>query len=340
MAVDLGIVIVSWNVRELLAACLDSVYVDLAASNLRARVCVVDNDSRDGSAELVRTQFPHTQLIESENRGMGAGNNLGLKALRSDDGRQTKNGQSLPTIVSGLPSFFLILNPDTLIRPGALRALVDFLRANPKAAIAAPKLVNADGTLQHSGFRFPGVIQAALDLFPPPPRLWRLIDSPLNGRYPASRYAASPFRVDFALGAALAVRAEAIPNGELFDESFFMYCEEIDAQWRLRAQGWETWLVPSAEVIHLGGRSSSQVASRSFVNLWTSRRKLYRRYHGPLVNALVAGLVQAAMRQRIRANHRASQNGQLPPDRRAELNAMLNEVIAVWSRRPSVKREA
>lgn len=315
-------------------------YADLAASGLRARVCVVDNGSQDGSAEFLRAQFPHTHLIEAENRGMGAGNNLGLKALRFDDRPQTKDDKSPPSIVSGLPSFFLILNPDTLIRPGALRTLVDFLRANPKAAIAAPKLVNADGTLQHSGFRFPGVIQAALDLFPPPTRLWRLIDSPLNGRYPASTYTAvSPFRVDFALGAALAVRAEALSNGELFDESFFMYCEEIDAEWRLRAQGWETWLVPGAEVVHLGGRSSSQVASRSFVNLWTSRRKLYRRYHGPLVNALVAALVQAAMRQRIRANHRASQNGHLPPDRRAELNAMLNEVIAVWSRKSNVKRD-
>lgn len=322
MTLDLGIVIVSWNVRDLLAACLDSVYIDLAASGLRARVCVVDNGSHDGSAELVRAQFPNTQLIEAENRGMGAGNNLGLKSL-------------IPN-----PFAFLILNPDTHIRPGALHTLVDFLRANPKAGVAAPKLVNADGTLQHSGFRFPGVIQATLDLFPPPTRLWRLIDSPLNGRYPTNRYAAaSPFRVDFALGAALAVRAEAVPNGELFDERFFMYCEEIDAQWRLRAKGWETWLVPSAEITHLGGRSSSQVASRSFVNLWTSRRKLYRRYHGPLVNALVAALVQAGMRQRIRANHRASQTGQLSPDRRAELNAMLNEVIGVWSRKSNVKRD-
>jgi hypothetical protein len=327
VTLDLGIVIVSWNVRELLAACLDSVYVDLAASGLRARVCVVDNGSHDGSAEFLRAQFPHTQLIEAENRGMGAGNNLGLKSLIPNP--STPNSPS-----SNSPFAFLILNPDTVIRPGALRTLVDFLRANPKAAVAAPKLVNADGTLQHSGFRFPGLVQAALDLFPPPPRLWRLIDSPLNGRYPAGTYsAASPFRVDFALGAALAVRAEAVPNGELFDESFFMYCEEIDAQWRLRAKGWETWLVPGAEIVHLGGRSSSQVASRSFVNLWVSRRKLYRRYHGPLVNALVAALVQAGMRQRIRANHRASQTGQLSPDRRAELNAMLNEVIGIWSRK-------
>ncbi|MBL8046362.1 MAG: glycosyltransferase family 2 protein [Anaerolineales bacterium] len=318
MTLDLGIVIVSWNVRDWLTACLDSVYVDLAASGLRARVCVVDNGSHDGSAELVRTQFPNTQLIEAENRGMGAGNNLGLKSL----------------IVNSSPFAFLILNPDTFIHPGALRTLVDFLRANPQAGVAAPKLVNADGTLQHSGFQFPGVIQATLDLFPLHPRLWRLMDSPLNGRYPASFYtAASPFRVDFALGAALAVRAEAVPNGELFDESFFMYCEEIDAQWRLQAKGWETWLVPGAEIVHLGGRSSSQVASRSFVNLWTSRRKLYRRYHGPLVNALVAALVHTSMRQRIRANHRASQNGLLPPDRRAELNAMLNEVIGIWSRK-------
>ena len=319
---DLGIVIVNWNVRDLLAACLDSVYLDLAQSGLQARVCVVDNASTDGSAGFVRAQFPRTLLIEAENRGMGAGNNLGLRAL----------GFGGPAA----PFAALILNPDPVVRPGALRGLVDWLRARPAAGVAAPQLRNPDGSRQHSGFRLPGVRQAALDLFPLPGRLARLMDSPFNGRYPERRYAAGrPFRVEHTLGAAFAVRGAALAAGALFDETFHMYCEEIDAQWRLARAGWEAWIVPAAEIVHYGGRSTSQDPTRSFVHLWTSRRRLYHRYHGPLANALVRGLVVAALRGRIRANYRRSQRGEITPDRRAELNQMLTEVIHVWqSRRP------
>ena len=143
---DLGIVIVNWNVRGLLAACLDSVYLDLAQSGLRAVVCVVDNGSTDGSVEMLRAQFPRTLVIESENRGMGAGNNVGLRALGFENPKpQIPNPKA--------PFAALILNPDTIVRPGALRQIVEFLRAHPRAGVASPKLLNADGSLQHSGLR-------------------------------------------------------------------------------------------------------------------------------------------------------------------------------------------
>src|SRR5258706_4937673 len=119
--VDLGIVIVNWNVGQLLAACLDSIYLDLAQSGgrLKAAVCVVDNGSTDGSTDMLRAQFPHTLLLESENVGMGAGNNRGLRWLIEHDH----------------PFALLVLNPDTVVRPGALSALVDFLRQHPRAGI-------------------------------------------------------------------------------------------------------------------------------------------------------------------------------------------------------------
>jgi len=340
----LGIVIVNWNVRDLLAACLDSIYLDLAQSQLRAEVCVVDNGSTDGSVEMLRAQFPRTRVIESENRGMGGGNNLGLRALGFEENPESsqipeakRRGQiPNPNLQSSNPPFALILNPDTIVRPGALRHLVEFMRAHPRAGVAAPKLLNPDGSLQHSGFRFPGLTQAALDLFPPLGRLSRLTDSLLNGRYPAWVYAAgSPFRVDHTLGAAFVVRREAIAEGGMFDETFQMYCEEIDWQWRMARAGWERWVVPAAEIIHSGGQSTAQVRVNSFRELWTSRRRLYYRYHGLVVNALLSRLVQFAMRQRIRANHRRSHSGALAADARAELNNALNEIIKVWqSRRP------
>ena len=313
---DLGIVIVNWNVCALLAACLDSVYADLAqsAGRLAARVLVVDNGSTDGSVDMLHARFRDTPLIVSENCGMGAGNNLGLRAL----GFGPHTGSPRPPA----PAAALILNPDTLVRPGALLALVEFLRARPRAAVAAPKLLNPDGSLQHAGFRFPGLMQMALDLYPLPGRLSRLASSALNGRYPAARYAAGrPFTVEHTLGAAFAVRAEAIAACGLFDEAFQMYCEEIDWQWRLARAGWERWIVPAAEIVHYGGQSTTQARAGSFRHLWLSRRRLYERYHSRSMLAVLSPLVRGAMGRRLR---------QGPP---ADMQSALRDIIAAWQPR-------
>jgi GT2 family glycosyltransferase len=286
-----------------------------ANGGLRAAVCVVDNASTDGSVEMLQSQFPRTLCLASENLGMGAGNNRGLRALQD--------------LVA--PSAFLILNPDTVVRPGALRALLDCLRAHPRAGVVAPKLVNPDGTLQHSGFRFPGLGQAVLDLFPPPGRLGTLAASPLNGRYPPVLYSGLPFQVDHTLGAAFLVRAQAIVEVGLFDETFQMYCEEIDWQWRMAHAGWERWIAPGAEIVHYGGQSTTQARAESLKHLWTSRRRLYHRYQGPVVNALMGPLVRAGMRRRIRANFRQSQRGLLPAGERAEINLVLNDIMQLWT---------
>ncbi|MCC6187868.1 MAG: glycosyltransferase family 2 protein [Anaerolineales bacterium] len=317
---DLGIVIVNWNVGALLAACLDSIYLDLAQNSgqVSAAVCVVDNGSSDGSPAMLRRQFPRTLLIEADNRGMGAGNNVGLRALQAQIA----------------PFAFLVLNPDTVIRPGALRQLAVFLRRTPRAGVVAPKLVNPDGSLQHGGFRFPGLIQAVLDLFPPRGRLRALLNSPLNGRYLARAYAGGqPFQVDHTLGAAFAVRAATLAECGLFDETFQLYCEEIDWQWRMARAGWQRWIVPAAEVIHHGGQSTRQAPADSLLKLWMSRRRLYHRYQSPAVNALLSPLVRLGMRRHIRANHRLSQRGQLTADERAAQNLALTEIIQVWQRR-------
>ncbi len=315
---DLGIVIVNWNVRDMLAACLDSIYADLAqsAGRLAARVMVVDNGSTDGSVDMLHARFPGTPLIVSENRGMGAGNNLGLRALGF--GSSSSDAPS----DGARPAAALILNPDTLVRPGALLALVQFLRARPRAGVAAPKLLNPDGTLQHAGFRFPGLVQMALDLYPLPGRLNALAQSVVNGRYPAALYGAGrPFAVEHTLGAAFAVRAEAMAECGLFDEAFEMYCEEIDWQWRLARAGWERWIVPAAEIVHHGGQSTAQVRAGSFRHLWLSRRKLYQRYHSPATLALLSRLVCSAMGRRLRQGQPA------------DMQSALQDIIAAWQPR-------
>jgi N-acetylglucosaminyl-diphospho-decaprenol L-rhamnosyltransferase len=290
---DLAVVIVNWNVRDLLRACLASVYADLATSGLRAQVWVVDNASQDGSPEIVRADFPQARLVVSpENLGFAGGNNLALRQL----------GTTAP------PRYALLLNPDAELRPGALRTLLDFIEGRPPVGVAGARLFYGDGRFQHSAFRFPGLWQIAFDLFPLPSRLYR---SRLNGRYPQAWYErGTPFPVDHPLGAAMMVRWEVIQHVGLFDQEFHMYCEEIDWCMRIKRAGWEIYCVPGADVVHHVGQSTYQVREDSFVNLWHSRRRLYDKHYGPLKRWLAKRLVRVGMRYKIHTALREGARGQ------------------------------
>jgi GT2 family glycosyltransferase len=291
---DLAVLIVNWNVRDLLSACLASVYAELSHSALQATVWVVDNASQDGSSELVRTGFPEARLIVSnENLGFAGGNNL---ALRQIDPLQP-------------PRHVMLLNPDTEVRPGALGALVDFLERNTQAGVAGARLFFGDGRFQHSAFDFPDLWQILFDLYPLPGRLY---ESRLNGRYPRSWYElGAPFPVDHPLGAAMMVRWEVIHQVGLFDEGFHMYCEEIDWCMRIKHRGWDIFCVPAAEVIHYEGQSTRQIREESFVNLWRSRRRLYDKHYGALKGWLSRLLVRAGMKRKRWAAQRAARRGEL-----------------------------
>jgi N-acetylglucosaminyl-diphospho-decaprenol L-rhamnosyltransferase len=282
---DLAVVIVSWNVRDLLGTCLQSLLADIEQSSFETQVWVVDNASADGTPEAVAEAFPTVRLIAShENLGFVRGNNLAL--------REITNPQSQG------PRYVWLLNPDTEVQPGATAALVAALEDAPRAGVAGAELLYADGPLQHSAFRFPGLIQLAFDLFPLPTRLY---DTPLNGRYPRRLYEGEvPFAIDHPLGASMMVRAEAIADVGLMDEGFWMYCEEIDWCWRMRTAGWRAYCAPAARVVHHAGQSSAQVRIPSLINLWTSRARLYARHHGPLTRWLAKRLVRAGMRRRMR----------------------------------------
>ncbi len=312
----LAVVIVNWNVRELLAACLRSVERSLSHwAGASADIWVVDNASTDYSVDMVRSQFPHVHLIAlEENVGFAAANNLALHAMGLLAGQENlpfyaRSTRLLYRVLQGsgsasTPDAVLFLNPDTELHEGAVRRLWETLFAHPRTGMVGPRLEYEDGTHQHSGFRFPGLVQVFFDFFP---IHRRLLSSRLNGRYPVTLYRGhSPFPVDFVLGAAMMVRREVIQQVGAFDEAYWLYCEEMDWARRIRAAGWEIRVEPRACVIHYEGRSSRQFRGRAFVALWESRLRYFRRYHGTAFNLALRLLVTVGLWWRARQISRLS----------------------------------
>ncbi len=254
---DLSVVVVSRDVRDLLAACLESLHqID---NGFVIETLVVDAASSDGSSAMVRQRFPAVrQLASRENLGFTRGNNWAIRLAR---GRHV-----------------MLLNPDTVVRPGALRALVTFLDAHPDVGVAAPKLVFPDGSVQSSRRRFPrpvtGFVESTvLERWLGRSRVvreYRLDDGPAD----------APQDVDWVVGAAMVVRREAFEQAGLLDERFFMYSEEVDLCRRIRAAGWRVVYVPDAVVVHHEGRSSEQNLVQRNLDFHESRFRYYRKHFG------------------------------------------------------------
>jgi GT2 family glycosyltransferase len=265
---DLTITVASWNTRDPLRACLQSLQ-DLRGE-LPFEVIVLDNASGDGSPDVVREEFPWVTLIASEtNTGFGAAHN---RAMERGSGR-----------------YLLVLNSDAVVAAGTLQGIVEFAERNPKIGVFGPKILNPNGTLQYSCRRFP-TIQAAL------------FRNTLLGRlFPRNRYTADylmsewphdqPRQVDWVSGAAMVVRREVFEQLGGFDEQFFMYCEDVDLCLRARQAGWETWYVPAGGVTHEIGRSTSQIANKAIRmfhhSMWLFYRKHYIHQVAPILRPLV-----------------------------------------------------
>ncbi|MCL5997750.1 MAG: glycosyltransferase family 2 protein [Chloroflexi bacterium] len=279
---ELGIVIVSWNVRELLRACLTSLLADITLAGVEAVIIVIDSASADGTPAMVQAEFAQVELIAcKENVGYVGGNNLGMArlGLAGDDAG----------FIGAVPPFVWLLNPDTVVRPGASRALLDFMRRHPRCGLCGPKLLNPDGSLQHGAFAFPGLVQLALETYP---RLWRFRGTRLDGRYAPAHYEAGvPFRIGHPLGAAMLARTEAVSRVGPLDPGYEMYAEEVDWAMRMKRDGWERWCVPSAEVVHYGGASSGQASERAERTKWRSRQRYYSKYYPALKRWLALQLV-------------------------------------------------
>jgi GT2 family glycosyltransferase len=276
MSPELGVVVVNYRTAGLVVDCLRSLEPEVAAIP-GARVVVVDNASGDGSVERIGAAIREggwsgwaTVLAAGQNRGFSAGNNVGLRFLL---------GAADP------PAWCLLLNPDTVVRPGALRAILACGAAHPRAGIVGSSLEQPDGTPYRSAFRFPGVL-SELDRGLRLGVYSRLLAA--AGVLPPQPSAAA--RVDWVSGASLLVRRALIDDVGLMDEGYFLYYEEVDYCLRATRAGWECWHEPAGRVVHLVGKSTGTQPTSSVQRLpayvLESRRRFFAKNHGRWYAAL------------------------------------------------------
>jgi GT2 family glycosyltransferase len=255
--IDISVVIVGWNAGHYLELCLDSLVK--APPKRSMEVLVVDNASTDGSADMIETKFPWVKLIKSpENLGFSRGNNL---AIRQCQGR-----------------YIALVNPDVIVFPGCLDALVDFLEANPKVGNAGPRVFNPDMTQQNTCRRFP--------------TLWNNFCSAagLASRFKKSRFFAGEqmfyfphdrtMRVDVIVGCFSTIRRETFDAVGLLDEDLFMYGDDVDWCRRCWNAGWEVVFYPGAQAIHYRGKTTASHPVRFAVAQLRSILQYWSKHHG------------------------------------------------------------
>ncbi len=263
---DVSIVTVSWNTRDVLRDCLRSIYSQ--SGKVKYEVIIVDNASSDGSVEMIKVEFPWVQLIaNAKNRGFAAANNQGI-ALAT--GR-----------------YLLLLNSDTIVCDNAIEKTVKYADQNPETAVVGCQVWESRDRIQNTCFRFPSVLNVFLygtglarvfkyNLFFGRERiLWWRRDSDRE--------------VDVVSGMFMLVRREAIDEVGVMDEAYFVYCEETDWCYRFAKAGWKVVFWPGAKIIHVdeGSHSTKQVALKMFVQQKKSMLIFFKKHYGLLSYLLV-----------------------------------------------------
>lgn len=278
--VELSLIIVSWNVKDLLEKCLESLEGSPICrvapdgseqgEGLKTQVIVVDSASKDGSVEMMRARFAWVHVIAYDtNIGYVRGNNLGLSHAE---------GQR----------YIMLLNPDTEILDDALPRLAAALDADPKNGVAGPHTLNSDGTHQSTRRRFmtfwTGMFESTwLERYMPRrmAERFRVLDMPDEGTFP----------VDWVQGSALMARREVWDEIDGQDERYIMYAEEMDWCKRAKDAGWQVMYVGNARIIHHGGQSTTQVKARSHVHFQHSKLRYFQKYHGRFAALLLRGVL-------------------------------------------------
>lgn len=257
---DLSITICSWNTQEDLRDCLRS--LEQVRDEVRFEVLVVDNNSEDGSPEMVAVEFPWVRLFPlAENLGFTGGQNFLLERRSAPHG--------------------LLLNSDTVVHAGALRAMMEHLSKHPEIGVLGPKLLNPDGSLQFSCRRFPN----------PAAALFR--NTPIGKLFPNNRFTRDYLmqdwshdeirEVDWVSGAALLARKEFIDAAGLLDPEYFMFCEDVDWCWQAWEHGFRVVYFPKSVITHAIGRSTDKAPNRMIGRFHGSMLRFYRKNMLPKV---------------------------------------------------------
>jgi GT2 family glycosyltransferase len=277
---DISIVALNYNTRDLLRECLRSLLEN--HDDLDLEIIVVDNASGDGSADMVRQEFPQVALIENdENEGYSCGTNIGIR-------------------VSSAP-YVLLLNPDTLIGAGALRTMHEYLAVHAGIGIVAPRMVDKNGQHQQSCYYF-----TLLDARHALRYLLVLLggrSSSLFGLSASPSDDSGPEEVDWVYTACALARREALDEVGLLDESLFLYGDDMDLCYRLARAGWKTVYLPQVEITHYGNQSGVQVFGEQHgftrVRMYVDgidyfQRKYFSAAHSYIIRALICAGSAAA----------------------------------------------
>lgn len=251
---ELSVIIVNWNTKEFLLPCLESVYQSVCG--IEKEVWVVDNGSIDGSMTVASERFPETKFIENRrNLGFAKANNQALGVSTGE--------------------YILLLNPDTLVKKGAIEKLISFMRAHPEAGGAGGQLLNSDGSRQNSIANFPSL---ATDLINKSLLRW-VFPKVFPGK---ERNYSEPIEVESVIGACMIVRRIVVEQVGGLDEDYFLFLEETDWCYRMRKAGWKIYHVPQAEVYHFQGKSVEIKKRNAKVEYYRSRYLFFKRNKGRL----------------------------------------------------------
>jgi GT2 family glycosyltransferase len=258
--IDLSISVVSYNVKEMLRQCLRSIIAH--TRGIKYEIIVVDNGSQDGTVEMLGTDFPSVRLIVNrQNRGFAAAQNMGL-------GR-------------GRGRYLFSLDSDTYIKNDVFSIMVRFMDQQADAGAAGAKLLSPQGVRQYSRRRFPPSIWPVIyrgsflrNILPPTRqvRYYEMSDVVLK----------SEAEVDWVYGGNIIFRRRALEQVGLFDERFFIYCEDVDISYRMQEKGWKRYFIPGAEIFHYGQQGTRQLRIRSYLRHVSSYVKLFRKYNWKL----------------------------------------------------------
>jgi GT2 family glycosyltransferase len=251
---DVSIIVVNWNTKELLLDCLRSIYG--TTIDLNIEVIVVDNGSLDGSSKAVKENFPQAKLIEnSDNKGFAKANN---QALSNASGR-----------------YILLLNSDAILTDGSLKKLITFMDKTPVAGAAACQYLNRDGSKQNSFDNFPTLATELLNK--------SLLKILFPGKYPSKKKEYhEPMEIESAIGACMIVRAETLKQVGVFDEDYFFFLEETDWCFRMHKAGWKIYHLPHIKVYHLQGQSKEKNPSKAWIEYYRSSYIFFKKNRNAL----------------------------------------------------------